>query len=88
MIKHFQFAVKAKLMDQVEMLELGNLTLSNPGWTGTDMTEADGAAAALAELRYIKANEVYQWRSAIIPKSNFGGLVVALVSSWIDTENP
>ncbi len=84
MTKHFQFAVKAKLMDQAEMLELGNLTLSNPVFAGTDMTEADGATAALAELRYIKSSDVYQWRSAIIPKANFGGLVVVLVSSWIE----
>jgi len=90
MIKHFQFAVKAKLMDQLEMLELGNLTLSDPTYYHgkPDMTEAEAATAALSELRYVKAADVYQWRAAIIPKSNFGGLVVALVSSWIETENP
>jgi hypothetical protein len=89
MIKHFQFAVRAKLLDQPDPLELGQLTLSDPAYFEgkADMTEADAASAVLAELRYIKSAEVYQWRGAIIPKANFGGLSAAMVSSWIDTEN-
>jgi hypothetical protein len=88
MTKHFLFSVKAKLLDQPEMLELGQLALFDPAYfTGKpDMTEADAATAALSELRYIKSADIYQWRAAIIPKANFGGLVVALVSSWIETD--
>ncbi len=88
MVKHFQFVIRAKLLDQPEALELGQLTLSDPAYfeNKADMTEADAASAVLAELRYIKSAEVYQWRGAIIPKANFGGLSAALVSSWIDLE--
>lgn len=88
MIKYFQFYVRAKLIDQPEMLELGSITLSDPAYFQgkPDMTDNDGANAALTELRYVKAADIYQWRSAIIPKANFGGLVVALASSWIETE--
>lgn len=86
MTKHFQFSVKAKLMDQAEMLDLGTLTLSDPAYSvnKSDLTEKEAASAALGELKYIKASNVYQWRSAIIPAANFGGLIVQLVSSWID----
>lgn len=88
MIKHFQFSVQAKLLDQGEMLELGYMTLSDPTYYQgkPDMAEAEAATAALSELRYVKSADVYQWRAAIIPKANFGGLVVALISSWIETE--
>ncbi|GIW25788.1 hypothetical protein [Meiothermus sp.] len=89
MTKHFQFSVKAKLLDQ-EMLELGHLTLSDPMYLPgkPDVTEAEAATTALGELKYIKSADVYQWRAAIVPKANFGGLVVSLVSSWVETESP
>ncbi|KZK16709.1 hypothetical protein [Meiothermus taiwanensis] len=88
MVKHFQFLVRARLLDQPEGLELGSITLTDPAYFEgkADMTEADAAGAVLAELRYIKTSDVYQWRGAIIPKANFGGLSTALVSSWIETE--
>ncbi len=88
MTKHFQFLIRAKLLDQPEALELGQITLSDPAYFvgKPDMTEADAAKAVLAELRYIKSADVYQWRGVIIPKANFGGLSAALVSSWIDTQ--
>lgn len=71
----FFYAVKVVSKTQ-GALDAGALELAAPGYD--DLTETDGTAAAMAEVRAYPDSGMVQFRGVVLPREDWGGLLVTL----------